>query len=173
MIPTPTNTFVRLNSSPPSIATPMPTTEDKVPIAARPMCILLSSNLRRSGLSGLEVFGAIWNILIVLIARLRALAVQMLRVSTLDGPARRLPDKTRWFQVANLLSWCTRGVCNQSVFPPPNRAYSYQPTARHLPSVFSGIVTQASLAHIASCAMFARAQAIKARAAGVGSVPLR
>jgi hypothetical protein len=47
------------------------------------MCILLSSNLPRSGLSGLEVFGAIWNILI---ARLRALASQMLRESTLNGP---------------------------------------------------------------------------------------
>jgi hypothetical protein len=84
MIPTPTNTFVRLNSSPPSIATPMPTTEDNVPIAARPMCILLRSNLRRSGLSGVEVFGVIWNILI---ARLRALASQMLRESTVNGPS--------------------------------------------------------------------------------------
>src|SRR5690349_23850642 len=48
MMPTPTNTFVRLNSSPPLIATAMPATADNVPIAASTTCALLQIILRRA-----------------------------------------------------------------------------------------------------------------------------
>src|SRR5689334_730594 len=48
MMPTPTNTLVRLNSSPPLIATAMPATADKVPIAASTTCALLQIILRRA-----------------------------------------------------------------------------------------------------------------------------